>query len=91
MGASAPPAFRGGRSDTRRGGDNGTPPRKPGPDSVEARTGEASCGLKENHGSFRVRHIAAALCSLKLMIAPQTTNHYYIFFPFGGFAFADGS
>jgi len=28
------------RADQRRGGDNGTPPREPGPDSAEARTGE---------------------------------------------------
>ena len=49
-------SLRGGRSDTRHGGDNGTPPTKPGPGSAEARTGEASCGLKENRGSFRVRY-----------------------------------
>jgi hypothetical protein len=57
----APPLRR--RPDTRRAGDNGTPPRKPGPGSAEARTGKASCGLKESRRSFRVRLRAAALCS----------------------------
>jgi len=42
-----------GDSRPRRGGDNGTPPRKPGSGSAEAQSEEASCGLKENRGSFR--------------------------------------
>jgi len=54
MGVSAPPALRGGRADTRRGGDNGTSPRKPEPDSAEARPGEAWLRLGYAFGGFNV-------------------------------------
>jgi len=71
----------------RRGGDNGTPPRKPGSGSAEAQSEEASCGLKENRGSFRVRYLYRYLVFInpRKPHAPLTL----LITKYGGFAIAD--